>query len=572
MSENQLKFHLPNGKRRVLIVEDEMINREILAYMLQEHFGIVFAETGGEARTILTDQAGMISLVLLDLNLPDINGTEILRWIKSDESASMPPVIVMTADQEAEVECLGLGAIDFIPKPYPKQEVVLARVMRTIELFEDKGIIHWTERDHLTGLYNREFFYHYAEQFDAYYPDLQTDAILVDINHFHVLNERYGKQFGDEVLKRVAGKLREAVSNSGGIVCREEADTFLIYCPHRTDYEDILALVSGDQKEECLIRFRMGVYAQVDRSINAERRFDRAKQAADNVKGSFSGMVGFYDDSMHKKEVFAEQLMENFHAAIREKQFKVYYQPKFDIRPEKPELNSAEALVRWIHPEHGFISPGDFIPVFEENGLIQELDAYVWKEAAIQVRKWKDTLGRSIPVSVNVSRIDLYDPQLPDILEQIADEAGLERDDLRLEITESAYTENESQMKEMVCALRDRGFHIEMDDFGTGYSSLNMITTLPIDILKLDMQFIRTAFHEHMDTRLLKAIIWLAQSLGLPTTAEGVETSEQIYALRVLGCDYVQGYYFSRPLPANEFEAFARKQIGTASEKGDAVC
>ncbi len=558
MPENHRKYYPSQGRRRVLVIEDERINREILGLMLQDAYDILFAETGAQAQEILSEQFGTISLVLLDLNLPDMKGKEILRQMKADARTAILPVIVMTADQDAEVECLGLGAIDFIPKPYPKQEVVLARILRTIELFEDRDIIRWTERDQVTGLYNREFFYRYAVQFDAYHDQAPTDAVLLNINHFHILNERYGKEFGNEVLRRVAGKLREKVGDSEGIVCRGEADNFLVYCLHRTDYEELLSFLCADMKEDYLLRIRMGVYSLVDRSIGMEQRFDRAKQAADAVKSSFSGAVGVYDASMHEREIFTEQLMDDFHTALREKQFKVFYQPKFDIRPEEPTLSSAEALVRWQHPELGFVSPGAFIPILEENGLIRELDTYVWREAAAQIRTWKDTLGWSIPVSVNVSRINLYDPQLPETLAGIVDSAGIEYRELRLEITESAYTDQSKQIIDVVNALRNQGFHIEMDDFGTGYSSLNMITALPIDTLKLDMHFIRSAFRERMDTRLLKAIIWLAQSLGLPTIAEGVETSEQMFTLRVLGCDYVQGYYFSRPLPADEFEAFVR--------------
>ena len=556
MTENRLKFHLSDRKPKVLVIEDEMINREILAMMLRDAYDLVFAETGSQAQQILEDQFRTISLVLLDLNLPDMNGTVILRQLKGDTKTASLPVIVMTADQDAEVECLRHGAIDFIPKPYPRQEVVLARIYRTIELFEDRDIIHWTERDQLTGLYNREFFYRYAVQFDDYHGQAPTDAVLLNINHFHILNERYGKESGNEVLKCIADRLRETISEDDGIVCREEADTFLVYCLHRTDYESFLDRVCADMKQKYHIRIRMGVYSQADHGISMEQRFDRARQAANVVKGSFSGFVGTYDASMHEKEVFSEQLMEDFHTALREKQFMVYYQPKFDIRPEKPVLSSAEALVRWKHPKLGLVSPGVFIPVFEENGLIRELDTYVWAETAAQIRKWKTALGRTIPVSVNVSRINLYDPQLPEILSGIAKNAGLEQSDLWLEITESAYTDSSEQIIDMVNNLRNQGFHIEMDDFGTGYSSLNMITALPIDALKLDMKFIQAAFREQMDTRLLRAIIWMAQSLGLPIIAEGVETAEQIFSLKVLGCEYVQGYYFSRPLPPDEFEAF----------------
>ena len=559
MPESHLKFHSSNGKRKILVIEDELINREILGYMLQDSYNVIFAETGRQAQTILETHYGTLSLVLLDLNLPDMKGIDILCDIKGNGRTAALPVIVMTADQDAEVECLSLGATDFISKPYPKQEIVLARIRRTIELFEDRDILRWTERDQLTGLYNREFFYRYAAQFDAFHPDVSTDAIVLNISHFHMINERYGRAFGDEVLRRAAEKLLEAMSDSDGIVCRKEDDIFLIYCPHRSDYREILDGFCVEVSADYHLRARMGVYSDTDHSIDMERRFDRAKHAADIVKNDFTHPIGIYDNSMHEKELYIEQLLEDFHTAIREKQFTVHYQPKFDIRPDKPVLNSAEALVRWRHPRLGMISPGVFISLFEENGLIRELDSYVWREAAAQIRTWKETLGRSIPVSVNVSRIDLNDPPLLKLLESIVDEAGIDHGEFLLEITESAYTDNADQIVNVVKALRDSGFFIEMDDFGTGYSSLNMITTLPIDALKLDMQFIRMAFREKKDTRLIKAVIGLAQSLELPTIAEGVETEEQMLTLKALGCDIIQGYYFSKPLPAEEFTAYVRK-------------
>ncbi len=562
MSEGHLDFHDAKGRRRILVIEDEFINREILGFLLSDTYDLAFAETGEQALAILEAQFETLSLVLLDLNLPDMKGMDILRRIKADVRTAMLPVIVMTADQEAEVESLSLGAIDFIPKPYPKREVILARVLRSIELFEGRDIIHWTERDQITGLYNREFFYRYAAQFDSFHPDEATDAIVLDINHFHMLNERHGREFGNEVLRQVGQKLLEVIGEDNGIVCRRESDTYLVYCLHREGFEDIIESVSLQMGEGYRVRVRLGVYPDVDKTIDMERRFDRAKQAADKVKNSFTGAVGVYDSSMHEKEVFAEQLLESFHTAIRERQFVVYFQPKFDIRPDKPRLSSAEALVRWIHPTLGFISPGVFIPLFEENGLIRELDSYVWREAARHIRLWKQKLGLSIPVSVNVSRIDLYDPQLLETLQGLVAEFGLNRGEMLLEITESAYTENSEQIISVVNSLRESGFHIEMDDFGTGYSSLNMITQVPIDALKLDMKFIRTAFADRKDTRLLVAVIGLAKSLGLPTVAEGVETEEQVDALREMGCDIVQGYFFSRPLPADGFETFVSGLAG----------
>ncbi len=558
MPETHLKFHSVNGKRRILIVEDELINQELLRIMLSETYEILFAATGTEALKIIESEHQTLSLILLDLNLPDMKGMDILRQLKADPAAAKVPVIVMTSERESEVESIELGAVDFIPKPYPQAEVVRVRIRRTIELSEDRDIIGQTERDQLTGLYNREFFYRYAEQYDRYHKDLPTDAIVLDINHFHMINERYGKAYGDEVLRKIGEKVRDVVKDAGGIVCRRSADTFLVYCPHRSDYPEILdrvsVLLSGNDKKENRVWLRMGVYADVDKSIDIERRFDRAKQAADTVKNSFAKAIGIYDDSLLEQERQTEELLEDFASAIREKQFLVYYQPKYDITRSEPVLSSAEALVRWKHPKRGMVSPGAFIPVFEKNGLIQELDNYVWNEAAAQIRDWKERFGVSVPVSVNISRIDMYDPYFIEKLDDIVARNGLEHRELLLEITESAYTEDSAQIVSTVKQLRGKGFRIEMDDFGTGYSSLNMISDLPIDALKLDMQFIRNAFRERKDTRLLEVIFHLAESLEVPTIAEGVETAEQMLTLKSMGCDIVQGYYFSRPLPADEFE------------------
>ena len=560
MPEMMERFRPSIEKRTILLVEDELINREIIQMYLQDSYEILPAETAAQALDIIHTQAEILSLILLDLNLPDIHGLEVLRSVKSHIRYARIPVIVMTADGDAEVECLTLGAIDFIPKPYPRQEVVLARVRRTIELSEDRDLLKWTERDQLTGLYNREFFYRHAISLDLHHKDLPADAILLNINHFHSINERYGKNRGDDVLRQIGEKMLSLVEERGGIACRSEADTFLIYSPGNSDYESILEKVSvilnEGENNESRVHIRMGVYPNVDKSLDIDRRFDRAKMAADTVKGSFTKTIGIYNSSMHETELLQEQLIEAFPRALREKQFEVYYQPKFDIRSAIPVLSSAEALVRWKHPDLGMISPGVFIPLFESNGLLLSLDQFVWSEASAQIRDWKERLGITLPVSVNVSRIDLYDPGLVDTIREITARCALDPHDLILEITESAYTEDSEHIIEKIRQLRELGFRIEMDDFGSGYSSLNMLSTLPIDALKLDMYFIRNAFKKRKDTRLLEAMIQLAESMEVPTVAEGVETAEQVFTLKEMGCDFIQGYYFSRPLPAPEFEVF----------------
>ena len=569
MLKSHARFHSRDDKRQILVADDEFINRELLRAVLQESYDLVFAENGKEALELCRTNADTLSLVLLDLMMPVMGGMEMLREAKADSSISGIPVIVISADQESEVESLTLGAADFIPKPYPPASVIHARVLRTIELYEDRQIISSTERDALTGLYNREYFYRYAEQYDQHHKDVGMDAIVVDVNHFHMINERFGTNFGDEVLRRISNSLRNMVNPHGGIACRREADTFMLYCPHGIDCERMLEDVSNDLTDtdgdtSTLIWLRMGVYYNVDKSIDVVRRFDRAKTAADLVQGSFAQRIGVYDDKLHDRELYSEQLIENFDAAIREHQFQVYFQPKFDVRLPVPALASSEALVRWIHPRLGMISPGVFIPLFEENGLIQQLDHYVWRQAATMMRDWHDRLGFATPISVNVSRVDMYDPRLIDTLQEIVTSNGLSTHEMLLEITESAYTQDSEQIIDTVNKLRALGFRIEMDDFGTGYSSLNMISKLPIDVLKLDMQFIRHAFSGQQDTRMLEVILDIADYLSVPVIAEGVETEQQMLTLRDMGCDYVQGYYFSPPVPAKEFERFLveRRDLG----------
>ena len=556
------EINAKNRKKPVLIVEDDFVNRELLNAYLQQEYEILCAETAEEALRIIHGNSETLSLVLLDLNLPGMKGLDLLREIKKDIDLSRIPVIVLTSDTESEVDSLNAGASDFIPKPYPRHEIILARVRRSIELSENKDLIRWTERDQLTGLYNREYFYRYAEIYDTFHQDEATDALVLDVSHFRVMNERFGRAYADEVLKRIGAELYKFVRSNGGIACRREADTFQVYCPHMTDYaplsQQVTAAASGEDKVR--VHIRIGVYPRVDKTIDMELRFDHAKSAADSLRNSFSESVAMYDESLRAVEAFTERLLDDFRTALAQKQFAVYFQPKYGIRSPKPVLCGAEALVRWQHPELGMIPPGRFIPLFESNGLIRELDHYVWREAAAQIGDWRKRFGRSVPVSVNVSRIDMMDPDLADTFCRLVEENGLSFDDLHLEITESAYTEDSEEIIRVVSGLRARGFKIEMDDFGAGYSSLNMITKLPIDALKLDMMFIRTAFYETGNTGILKIMLDISRYLSVPMIAEGVETEEQMLTLQGLGCDIVQGYYFARPMPAKDFEAYLKSK------------
>ena len=553
-------------KRHVLIVEDERINQQLLGNMLGEGFDLLYASDGIEALEQIKTHREELALVLLDLQMPRMSGMEVLKVMKVEKELKDIPVIVLTADQNAEVECLKIGAIDFIPKPYPAWEIIQAHVHRCIELSEKRNIIQSTERDSLTNLFNIDYFLRYVRMFDQHYAYVPMDAVVLDVNHFHVLNERYGKQYGDSVLARIGRRVRQISREVGGVGCRLGADTFLIYCPHREDYERMLSKASeglaGKDVSENRVRLRMGVYSEVNKNLEIERRFDYAKTAANSVKSGFLQPIGIYDTRMHEAELYKARLLEDFKPSLEHHRFIPYYQPKFYIRPEQPVLSSAEALVRWDHPELGLISPGVFIPLLEDNGLILELDRYVWRETAAMIRSWKDRLGYSVPVSVNVSRIDMLNPSLKDIFREILEDYGLSAGDLVLEITESVYTGESDQVIAAVKELRSMGFRIEMDDFGTGYSSLGMLTHLPLDALKLDMSFVRSAFGERRDVRMIELIIDIADYLHVPVVAEGVETEEQYLALREMGCDLVQGYYFSKPVPAEAFEKLLMEHCG----------
>lgn len=545
-------------KRRILIVEDEEINREILANILEDHYEVSCAENGAQALQLLREHTAPYALILLDLLMPVMSGEEFLTEIKADERLSGIPVIVMTSEKPAEVSSIKMGADDFITKPYDSPEVILARCERIIQLYEDNSIIRSAEKDELTELFTREFFQEYVRQVDSY-DEAADDAIVINIEHFHMINEMFGRETGDEVLKKLAGMLLRVFGNGTCIGCRPDADYFYLYVDHRDSYDDAFAGLSEElagYSHIPKIRIRAGIYQNVDKHVSIEDRFDHAKLACDRIRGDYTKQISYYSKELNEADLYHERLINDIDDAIANRDLIVFYQPKYGIQSEKPVLRSAEALIRWKHPELGMISPGDFIPLFESNGLIQKLDHYVWREAAARIRDWKDRFGYTLPVSVNVSRVDIYDPELEQGLLKIMEENGLSTNELMLEITESAYADDAKGLTEVIKSLRERGFRIEMDDFGTGYSSLNMITSIPIDVLKIDMSFIRNMNKDEKSRKLVELVMDIAKFIKVPAVAEGVEDESQLNALKEMGCELIQGYYFSRPVPPEEFEKF----------------
>ena len=549
-------------KRTVLVVDDERINRQMLGTILEQEYTVLYAENGKDALEQLRLHADSVSLVLLDLLMPEVDGYEVLNFIEQSTELKKIPVIVLTSEKSAEIRSLRLGAADFLTKPYDMPEVILARVHHSIKLFEDAQIIQATEIDPPTRLFTPKFFMEYGHQYDTRHPDSTMDAVVIDFSRFHMLNELHGKEFGNKVLCLIADGIREFLDKTEGIACRQDADVFYVYTARHDDYTPLLEILR--QKLLTLlkaaeVRLRIGVFTDETRTSPFDQRFDHALQACNSLRNQYGTSIAVYDADMHEKELFSARLLKDFEVAIREKQFKVYFQPKYNITGNTPVLSSAEALIRWLHPELGFIRPDLFVPLFEENGLIQQLDRYVWQETAEQMKRWHDTFGISVPISVNVSRVDINAPDMSDFIISLVERNGIPKRDYLLEITESAYTDNSNQIIAVVNNLREKGFRVEMDDFGSGYSSLNMLTTLPIDALKLDRAFINNIAPKNKEMRMVELILEIAEFLKVPVIAEGVETKEQYELLKAAGCDVIQGYYFSRPVPPEEFSKLIEK-------------
>ena len=551
-------------KRRVLIVDDELVNREILGNILSTVYEVEYADNGKIALDMLSRTDSAYSLVLLDLLMPVMDGFEFLKKRENDDKLKRIPVIVMTSEKESEVRSLELGAADFIKKPFDMPEVVIARCKRIVELFEDKNLIRHTERDQISGLYTKDYFFEYIRQIELWGSDIPRDALVFDIDQFHLMNEFCGRPFGDLMISKLGEALQGELPAMNAIACRANADTFYVFAAHQDDYTKLQAVLRNvlvDVFKMNNVRIRYGLWENVSRDVEIEAWFDRAKTACNLNRGDFTKSFTVYNNELHARHVFEETLIRDLQDAIDNKDLKVFYQPKYNIAGDEPRLTSAEALVRWIHPKLGFISPGDFIPLFESNGLIQKVDNFVWNEVAVQIRKWKETFGFTVPVSVNVSRIDILDPKLESKLEGLLEENNLSPNEYMLEITESAYSENMTRLIEIVENLRKKGFRIEMDDFGAGYSSLNMITTLPIDILKIDMSFVRNMEKSERNQKLVELVVDIAKFLNVPTVAEGVETQSQLDNLKKMGCEIIQGYYFSKPVPPTDFVPFIEKEL-----------
>ena len=425
----------------------------------------------------------------------------------------------------------------------------------TEEQREIKREMYRSTHDSLTGLYTKEYLYQNID--NRLQSDRETDYLIcfVEISNFKVINDVFGKKFGNTTIKHIAEFILRTAGDKS-LYGRLSDDSFgVLIRKENFDEEDIAKRLQTftikDDNLEHRILIHIGIYDVAPNDIiDVPLFFDSARLATTMIKDDYNELIVYYDDKL-RNEVIHNQLISNqVKGAIETRQIRPYLQPIVDSHGL---LAGAEALVRWIHPDEGFMSPGMFIPVFERNGLIAEVDKHMWKCACEILSDWKSR-GIEAFISINISPKDFYYMDVASELISLVEEFGIEPVKLRVEITETTMIGNAENILSVVNKLRDYGFIVEMDDFGSGYSSLNLLKDMNIDVIKIDMQFLKDSEHNRKAGIIIEKIISMSEALGMATLTEGVETAKQFEKLYAMGCNLYQGFYFSKPIPVEDFE------------------
>ncbi|MEG0996045.1 MAG: EAL domain-containing protein, partial [Clostridia bacterium] len=405
--------------------------------------------------------------------------------------------------------------------------------------------------------------YNKAKLFDATRKmlDANRDKTFVflrfDVDRFQLINSFFGTAEGDKLLIYIADRMVEdAVKCPIVTYGRIESDVYALCLPYDKEQVEGMAL----QSKKTLAQFNLnydivpsiGLYVIDDPTISVDEIYNRATLAAKTRKGNYVDFIAYYNESLSASLAMEQEITNEMNFALENGQFEIYLQPKYNIHTNLP--CGAEALVRWMHPTKGMLSPGSFIPIFERNGFITKLDYYVWEQACKCLQSWIKRGFSPYPISVNISRVNIYNPNLVDMLLELVNRYGLKPALLNLELTESAYADNPTTMKKAMAQLQSHGFIIMMDDFGSGYSSLSLLKDLMIDVLKIDMRFLSVSEFPGRGENIVASVIRMAKWLNIPVIAEGAEQGEQVAFLRSVGCDYVQGYYYARPMSVPAYE------------------
>ena len=420
------------------------------------------------------------------------------------------------------------------------------------ELYEQRLLLTC---DPLTRLYNKEYFTEKIEQRLKFDSETQYYLLISDIVNFKLINDLHGKPFGDMLLVKIAEKFR-SFAREDDIYARLFNDHFALLMPKRRFDEEAFVAHFAEtftylNNFSYSIVWHVGIYEIEDQSLPISVMCDRAFLALNSIKNDYKNCIAFYDETLRSDLLKMQTLMNELPQAIQFGELKMYLQPQFT---KDGNVLGAEALVRWHHPEKGLVSPSDFIQVIEKINMISDVDRFVWRSACQKLAEWKAAGKTAYYISVNISPRDFYTMDLYANFTSLVREFQIDPKNLKLEITETAVIMDLEHQISLIDRLRAFGFTIEMDDFGSGYSSLNMLKDITVDVLKIDMAFLQKSQNDKKSRIILQKIIMLAKELDMTVVTEGVEKQEQIEFLSEFGCDLFQGYFLSKPIPANDFE------------------
>lgn len=431
-------------------------------------------------------------------------------------------------------------------------------LMNQIRQLEEQ-LNFYRDYDLLTGVCNKNVFYDKIKNILTMYPDQLFQIISVDIERFRLINDFYGTEKGDALLKYLAKQLQDIFNYENSYVSRLGSDVFAIFLPSQYGGEkaaDRILEIFKSFSLDMEIIAAIGIYEITDSSIRVNLMCDRSVMAGKSVKGNYVHHVAWYDDSMRNILIEEQDLLNNVEASLANHEFEIYIQPKCNMKTGL--IIGGEVLVRWHHPVRGLIPPKDFIPLFERNGFIKKLDAYVWEEAAAWLHlRAKEGLP-IVPISVNVSRNDIFSMDVCAMIKGLKEKYQLDSSWFEIEVTESAYSSRTDEIIQVISQLMNEGFTVSMDDFGSGYSSLNILKDININVLKLDMRFLDNNDRKSKD--IVGSVIHMAKWLDLKVIAEGVENREQVDFLLAIGCIYAQGFYYYRPMTLLAFEELLKNE------------
>ncbi len=565
---------------KIMLVDDEEISVEMLQAFLEEvgYTNFLSTSCASEAFDLLYNERP--DVVLLDLVMPQVSGFEILARMQKDKILKRIPVIMLTAAADAvtKLEALKLGATDFLAKPVDSSELVL-RLRNTLaaKAYQDQLAYF----DGLTGLPNRERFLDRLDwtiRFSKRYGT--TGAVLqIGLDRFKQINEALGPGIGDRLLRAVAQRLDESLRDtdvvarttdqeSQPLLSRMAGDEFTVLLPALAKSAeagsvaqrilDIVAAPFNISGHELFVTCCIGIALYPADGTARDSILKAAAVSMRHAKRERRDSYRYFSKEFNAQSLDRLSLETELRRAIERGELELFYQPKVDLKSNR--LVGAEALVRWRHPQRGMVSPGDFIPLAEETGLIIPLGQWVLNTACQQVRTW-EAAGRQAPrVSVNVSSHQFRQRVLARNVQAALHGRKIAARHLCLELTESAIMEHAQDNVRTLAALKDSGVALSIDDFGTGYSSLSYLKRFPIDEIKIDRSFVSGVERDKDNAAIVTAVIAMAHSLGLRVVAEGVETAVELAYLLQQGCDECQGFLYSRPLPAADFGALLMAQ------------